>query len=67
MKKVILGTGLIICGIMGILASVIKEAIYFASPNSISQTGTDPFFYMAVVLLIIGVVLNILGFLDKEK
>ena len=67
MKKVILGTGLIICGVLGILTSIIKEAIYFASPNNIIQTGTDPFIYMAVVLLVVGVVLNIMGFLEKEK
>lgn len=68
MKKVVLGTGLIICGVMGILASIIKDAIYFASPNSISSSGTDPFFYYAVIILICGIVLNVFGFLeDKGK
>ena len=66
-KKVILGTGLVICGVLGILAYIIKEAIYFASPNSIIQSGNDPFIYAAIVVLLVGAVLNVIGFRDKDK
>ena len=67
MKKVVLGTGLIICGVLGILAWVIKDAIFFASPNTIITSGRDQFFYIAIIVLIAGVVLNVFGFLEKDR
>ena len=67
LKKVILGTGLIICGIFGVLTSIIIETILFASPNHISQGGGDPFFYYSIAVLIIGILLNIWGFMENNK
>lgn len=67
MKKVVLGTGLIICGVLGILASILRDAIFFASPNNIIRTGTDTFLYMAIVVLVLGIILNVLGFLEDMK
>jgi hypothetical protein len=65
LKKVILGTGLIICGVIGISTSIITEIILFASPNSISQRGTDPYVYISIAVLIIGVIMNIWGFFEE--
>jgi hypothetical protein len=66
MKKVILGTGLIICGVMGYLANIIYEAILFASPNEMLAHGTNKFYY-AIISMIVGIVLNIFGFLEDRK
>ena len=69
MKKVILGTGLIICGVLGILTYILVEAIYHASPNSILRMGggTDPYLIFAIILLILGIVLNVFGFCEDSK
>ena len=66
MKKTILGTGLIICGVLGILASEIIEAIYFASPNHIIQSGINPLLIWGCIFLLIGIALNVKGFLDDR-
>ena len=67
MKKVILGTGLLICGVLGILTAQLREAIYFASPNSISSIGNDPLQSIGITLFLVGIVLNIWGFIEKNK
>ena len=65
MKKVILGTGLLIFGELIILAEYLRNAIYFASqitthpPNAFQPTG--------IVILLCGIVLNIWGFIKKDK
>jgi len=67
MKKVILGTGLIICGVLGILTWIIVEAIYVASPNTIIQMGVGSYIYISIALLIFGIILNIVAFFIDEK
>lgn len=67
LKKVILGTGLIICGVLGILNSILIEAIYFASPNAFSQRGTDPFLVLASIILFIGIIFTFWGFMDNDR
>jgi len=66
MKKVILGTGLIICGVFGILTRIIVEAIHLASPNRIIQMGVGPYIYISYALLIFGLILNIIAFFWDE-
>ena len=66
MKKVILGTGLIICGVLGILTTVLENAIFVASPNRIIQIGTGYLMHISVVVLIAGVILNIVAFFVDE-
>ena len=64
MRKVILGTGLLVCGVMGILTSVVIDIIVFASSNTVSQGNTHPFVYISIIFFLAGVVLNILGFMQ---
>ena len=66
MKKVVLGTGLLICGILIFITSQIRDAIYFASPNNISTHGTDPLMYFAGAVILFGIILNISGFIEKK-
>ena len=49
MKKVILGTGLLLCGVMGILTLAVMDIIVFASSNAISQRDTPPLVYIAII------------------
>ena len=66
MKKVVLGTGLLICAVILLAVSQLREAIFFASPNSIS-TGTDPLMLYAGIFFLAGVVFNVLGFIERKK
>ena len=56
MKKVILGTGLMICGVLGIITFALTDSII----NAISIDGW--FRYLSVAVLIFGIILNIVGF-----
>ena len=68
MKKVVLGTGLIICGVLGILTSIIEETILFANHvTSAIGRDTPSYVYISVACIIAGVVLNLLGFFNDEE
>ena len=67
MKKVIFGTGLLICGVLGILTYLIIEAIYFASPNHIAAGNMSAFVFFSVVFMVIGIVLSVFGFLERDR
>ena len=56
MKKVILGTGLMICGVLGIITFVLTDSIL----NAISVVLW--FRLLSIALLIFGIILNIVGF-----
>ncbi|MCL1884282.1 MAG: hypothetical protein FWF81_11110 [Defluviitaleaceae bacterium] len=67
MKKVILGTGLIVCGVLGVLTDIIIEVLFFTSPHTVARGGgTNPFFYFSIIVIIIGIALNVLGFLEDK-
>lgn len=67
MKKVILGTGLLICCVLFICTSILKDAIYFTSANSISvDQGTDSFVYYAFIAGVIGLVFVVSGFINEN-
>ena len=68
MKKVIFGTGLLICGVLGFMTTILREAIFFASPNTIvSLGGVDGIAVLSAVSFFAGIVFIILGFLENDS
>ena len=67
MKKVVLGTGLLICGVLGFMTTILREAIFFASPNNIiSLGGVDGIALLSAAFFVAGIVFNVLGFLEND-
>jgi len=69
MKKVIFGTGLVICGVLRVFAFEILEYIRFASQ---SLTRHSEFILLesvafSYVLIIVGIAFNIWGLIKKSK
>lgn len=65
MKKVILGSALMICGVIAACTEYLKHAIYFAAP-SIAVIGKNYLLsWGGVIVIIIGIILCVMGLTEK--
>ena len=66
LKKVVFGSALMICGMMGIITEYLREAIFFASPNNISyEGGYNPFNSGCLIVFAIGLALCFFSIFNK--
>ena len=64
MKKVVFGTGLLICGTLSILAIYVLYAISFATQV---YHSLPPFIELGITLILVGIALNIWGMIEIGK
>ena len=64
-KKVVLGTGLLTCGVLGLVTTEIIDAIHIVSPFAFG--GRSPYWYIGWVLFLVGIALNIWGLVKRGK
>ena len=66
MKKVALGTGLLICGTLGVIIMELAETIVMLTPDFLCWLH-PPFQEYGFALFIIGIVLNVWGLIEKGR
>lgn len=65
LKEVIAGTGLIISGSLGVAIGNLEKTLFFSTPREDSFVPQVVYFVFCF-LIIVGFILNILGFMKKN-
>lgn len=67
MKKVVIGVGLLICGMMGVSTQRIIDAIFEAKGWDLAYSGINPLYLLSGLAIIIGIALCIWSLKEKDK
>ena len=68
-KKIVFGTGLIICGTLELMILVLLSAIRIASANNYIYLSRSPLFFEILIgaCFVIGISLNVWGLIQKDN
>lgn len=66
LKAVVAGTGLIISGSLGVAIGNLEKTLFFSAPRA-DSFKVQVVYFLFLFFIIVGMVLNILGFMKKNE